>query len=113
MYFVALLAALTMATPAMATAPGNIQELMQISTSVPNPPNPKCDSDDDCPGFANYCFAGECNQQGYLCDSDDDCPGFNNYCFAGECNVQEPLCDSDDDCPGFANYCFAGKCANP
>jgi hypothetical protein len=75
--------------------------------------NPKCDSDRDCPGFANRCFAGNCTQPGYQCDSDSDCPGFANRCFAGKCTRQEPLCESDRDCPGFANRCFAGKCTNP
>ncbi len=74
---------------------------------------PKCDSNDDCPGFANSCFAGKCTRPGYQCDSNDDCPGFANSCFAGKCTRQEPLCDSNDDCPGFANSCFAGKCTNP
>lgn len=74
---------------------------------------PKCDSDDDCPGFMNSCFMGQCRQEGYQCDSDDDCPGFMNNCFMNKCSRQEPLCDSDDDCPGFMNNCFMGKCTNP
>lgn len=75
--------------------------------------NKKCDSDSDCKGFANRCFARECTQPGYGCESDADCPGFANRCFARKCTRQEPLCNSDRDCKGFANRCFAGKCTNP
>ncbi|RZA07503.1 MAG: hypothetical protein EOP11_07530 [Proteobacteria bacterium] len=75
--------------------------------------NQQCDSNADCPGFANSCFGGKCTQPGFQCDSNADCPGFGNSCFGGKCTRQEPLCDSDADCPGFANSCFGGKCTNP
>ncbi|RYG68297.1 hypothetical protein EON80_11940 [bacterium] len=75
--------------------------------------NKKCDSDSDCKGFANRCFARQCTQPGYGCETDADCPGFANRCFARSCTRQEPLCNSDRDCHGFANRCFAGKCTNP
>ncbi len=106
-------------TPVVYTTDPNIEigttstERVFIALRVAAVPKIQCESDEDCPGFNNYCFAGECNQDEYLCEDDDDCPGFNNYCFAGSCNIQEPLCEDDDDCPGFANYCFAGECQNP
>lgn len=82
---------------------------------IAHPMKRKCDDDDDCPGFANSCFAGYCtSEDDTLCDDDDDCPGFANSCFAGHCTSQDTnQCDDDDDCPGFANSCFAGHCTNP
>jgi hypothetical protein len=76
---------------------------------------PKCDSNADCPGFANSCFAGQCtSKDDNQCDSNADCPGFANSCFAGHCTSKDTnQCDSNKDCPGFANSCFAGHCTNP
>ena len=87
-----------------------------ISTPAPTPEPPvhrQCDSNSDCHGFANSCFAGKCTAEGHLCESNNDCHGFANSCFAGKCTSQEALCDTNKDCPGFANSCFAGKCTNP
>ena len=99
----------------LSTSPSQDYSVSDYLCQLLSPVRPlqKCDSDDDCPGFANSCFAGECTGEENQCDSDADCPGFANSCFAGKCTGEPNQCDSDDDCPGFANSCFAGKCTNP
>jgi hypothetical protein len=85
------------------------------STPVAAPHHRKCDTNADCPGFANSCFAGNCEaEDSGQCNSNADCPGFANSCFAGHCESKDTTqCNSNADCHGFANSCFAGHCSNP
>lgn len=114
-----LLALLSMQVSAAPASQGSCASVSNVTLNsffgIFEPLRRQCDSDDDCPGFANHCFAGRCtSDDDSLCDSDDDCPGFANHCFAGHCTSSDTnQCDSDDDCPGFANHCFAGHCTNP
>lgn len=112
------LALLCTIAPSLASAEENCAPATRVP-GIADHLNPqarrKCDSDADCPGFANSCFAGSCtSDDDNQCNSDADCPGFANSCFAGHCTSQDTnQCDSDADCPGFANSCFAGHCTNP